>query len=360
MLIVTHRCNLNCVYCYETYKSDKSMPIEVAKRVVDSEFGLVAGSERFNELSIDFMGGEPLVRFDLIREIAEWVWSAPRPVPYLLFATTNGTLLDEQAKPWFRQHRKRFYLGLSLDGTPDMHNANRGHSFERIDLDFFRETWPDQPVKMTVSCGTIDSLAEGIEYLQGRGFRVGASLGQGMPWTDESVAEFGRQLRRLAEFYLENEDVPPASLLDLPIEHALNRGPTGCRKFCGTGTHIATYDVDGKAYPCHMFTPLVLGASMSGRAETIEFQDDAGVADSRCSECVLGDICPTCYGFNFKLTGNAAQRDPNMCRLFKEQALANCWFQTQLLRKRRRSGPLSLAEARKAKACLKIVEHLAA
>jgi uncharacterized protein len=357
MLIVTHQCNLNCVYCYESYKSDKSMSIEVAKRVVESEFDFVARTGQFDELAVDFMGGEPLIRFDLIREIAEWIWSAPRPAPCILFSTTNGTLLEEETKQWFRHHKQQFYLGLSLDGTPDMHNANRGCSFKQIDLDFFRETWPDQPVKMTVSHGTIDSLAEGIVYLQERGFKVGASLGQGMPWDDESVAEFGRQLRKLAEYYVEHEQVPPVSLLDLPIQYALSSGRTGWKKYCGTGTYIATYDVDGKAYPCHLFTPLVLGTPKSDELQAIKFQEDATVTDPRCSDCILERICPTCYGFNYKLTGKVALRDQNMCRLFKVQVLANCWFQTQKLKRKRRAGPLSFEEAKRAKACLKIMEQ---
>ena len=357
-LIVTHQCNLDCVYCYESHKSNKSMPIEVAKKVVESEFEFVARSDQFHELAVDFLGGEPLIQFDLIREIAEWIWSAPRPVPYILFSTTNGTLLDHRMKRWFRRHKRPYYLSLSLDGTPDMHDANRGHSWERIDLDFFRENWPDQPVKMTVSRGTINSMAEGIVYLQEKGFKVGASLGYGIPWSGESVLEYGRQLHKLAEYYLEHEHVSPVSLLDLPIQYTLGSRTPMQKKYCGTGTHMATYDVDGKAYPCHLFTPLVLGTSKSDDLQAIQFQENATVTDRRCNTCVLGRICPTCYGFNYKQTGDVARRDQTMCRLFKEQALANCWYQAQLLKRKRRSGPLSLDHVRKAKACLLIMEQL--
>ena len=56
-LVVTHQCNLNCVYCYEVHKSNKSMPLEVARKVVASEFEFVARSEQFQELVIDFLGG---------------------------------------------------------------------------------------------------------------------------------------------------------------------------------------------------------------------------------------------------------------------------------------------------------------
>ncbi|MDD3276697.1 MAG: 4Fe-4S cluster-binding domain-containing protein [Kiritimatiellales bacterium] len=357
-LIVTHQCNLNCIYCYESYKSDQSMPIEVARKVIESEFEFVSRSNQFNELAIDFTGGEPLVQFELIKEIAEWIWAAPRPVPYILFSTTNGTLLDARMKKWFCRHKQQYYLSLSLDGTPGMHTANRGHGLEEIDLDYFRKNWPDQPVKMTVSCDTMDSLSEGIVYLQERGFKIGASLGYGMPWSNKSVLEYRRQLRKLAEYYLEHDQMSPVSLLDLPVQHILRSQTDLQKKYCGTGTHMATYDVDGKAYPCHLFTPLVLGASESLNLSAIQFYEDLTVTDRRCNGCLLGDICPTCYGFNYKQTGDVARRDQMMCRLFKVQALENSWYQAQRLKRKRRDGALSLDDIRKAKACLLIMEQI--
>ena len=214
------------------------------------------------------------------------------------------------------------------------------------------------PVKMTVSCETINSLAEGIVCLQEKGFKVGAGLGYDMPWDDESVSEYGRQLHKLAEYYLEHAQTPPVSLLDLPIQQALRPRPAMQKKYCGTGTHMATYDVDGKVYPCHLFMPLVLGTAKSADLQAIKFQENATVTDRRCDGCVLGEICPTCYGFNYKLAGDVALRDQVMCRLFKEQALANCWYQVQLLKRKRRRESLALDEVRKAKACLIIMEQL--
>lgn len=357
-LVVTHQCNLNCIYCYESYKSNKSMPLAVAKKVIESEFEFVARSDQFNELAIDFIGGEPLLQFELIREIAEWIWSAPRPVPYILFSTTNGTLLVDRMKKWFRRHKQQYYLSLSLDGTPGMHNANRGHGLEQIDLEYFRENWPDQPVKMTVSCSTINLLAEGIVYLQEKGFKVGVSLGYGMPWSGESVLEYGRQLRKLAEYYLKHERMHPVALLDLPIQYILRSRTALQKKYCGTGTHMATYDVDGKVYPCHLFTPLVLGESESLNLQAIPFHESATVTDRRCDGCLLGNICPTCYGFNYKQTGDVALRDQVMCRLFRVQALENSWYQAQQLKRKRRGGALSPDDVRKAKACLLIMEQI--
>lgn len=332
------------------------MPVDIAKDIITSEFDFVAKSSQFKEISIDFIGGEPLLKFDLIKEIAEWIWSAPRPVPYILFSTTNGTLLDGAMKEWFRHHKKRFYLSLSFDGTSEMHRINRGECLDDIDLDFFYENWPDQPLKMTISPETVDSLCQGIIFLQEKGFRVGASLGYGMPWNEKSVAEYGKQLQILGEYYLEHKNIQPVSLLDLPLQYTLEKPSPAQSKFCGAGTHMAAYDVDGTAYPCHMFTPLVLKSDKSD-IHVLQFIENEQYSDLRCRGCVLEKICPTCYGMNYKQRGDIALRDEMVCRLFKEQVLANCWFKTQLLKRKKMNENLSVEDIRLAKSCLFLLKE---
>ena len=127
---------------------------------------MLAESNDFDEILIEFTGGEPTIEFPLIRTIAEWVWQNPPTRPFNLFMATNGTLFDDEMKPWFHANASRFGVGLSLDGTSAMQRMNRGSASEDLDLDFFRTNWPTQRVKMTVSCETISSLAEGIIHLR--------------------------------------------------------------------------------------------------------------------------------------------------------------------------------------------------
>ena len=147
-LMLTHDCNLACVYCYEKVKSGRQISLETAKQAIAKSFSLCPSGE---ELEISFHGGEPFLAFDLLRNICEWVWSQAWPVPYICFTTTNGTLVHGNIRDWVACNRKRLHLGLSLDGTREMHNLNRSGSFDLIDIDFFLANWPDQPLKMTVS-----------------------------------------------------------------------------------------------------------------------------------------------------------------------------------------------------------------
>ena len=75
MLTVTRHCNLNCRYCYESYKGGgRRMSVETAKRVLEKEFERAARDGITEAMDISFMGGEPLEEFDMIREVSEWLW----------------------------------------------------------------------------------------------------------------------------------------------------------------------------------------------------------------------------------------------------------------------------------------------
>lgn len=75
----------------------------------------------YEAIEIQFMGGEPLLEFPLIKECAEWLWSTSvTDKQMMLFAPTNGTLLTNDMKEWFAKNKDRIHLGLSFDGDMAM------------------------------------------------------------------------------------------------------------------------------------------------------------------------------------------------------------------------------------------------
>ena len=157
MLIITYSCNLNCIYCYEPKKVKHRMTLETAKDVILSQFSLL--NDECDTVEIHFMGGEPLMEFALIKEISEWLWSTNTKYNLMLFASTNGTLLNEEMRAWFHSNRHRITLGLSFDGNNVMQNINRSKSSSSVDIEFFAKTWPGQNIKMTISPQTLPSLS---------------------------------------------------------------------------------------------------------------------------------------------------------------------------------------------------------
>ena len=98
----------------------------------------------------------------LIKKVYDYTLAKYSNESFIFYATTNGALLNDEMKSWFSAHKDTFVLGLSLDGTPDTHNYNRSNSYDKIDIDFFKNTWPIQGVKMTISEYTLKDLADNV------------------------------------------------------------------------------------------------------------------------------------------------------------------------------------------------------
>lgn len=331
MLMVTHRCNLNCTYCYETHKDNKEMSFDMAKSILVREFEFVKESEKFDELEIDFMGGEPLMNFSLIKRIVEWLDSEPPHVPYICFASTNGTLLDDGMKNWFSRYRSSICLGVSYDGYGSIQSINRGEVTNGIDYNFFRALWPTQYFKFTISKEGLPNLARSFIEAHKNGFLMAGSLAQGLDWNANDAKVYLEQLRILYNFYLENLDVKPVNLLTRFIliepQHQQRRQ---C-KFCGTGEYMQTYDIDGSAYGCHMFTSIVCGEDKKIFTSDIDWNDTNIAEDDFCANCCIKNFCPTCMGFNYHYRGNLASRDKRLCNMILAEAIASCEFQMKRL-----------------------------
>ena len=341
ILTITHQCNLSCRYCYEANKSPGTMPLEVAQRVIEKHF---ANSECFDEIEITLHGGEPFLAFKRLREICEWLWSQSWPKPYVIFVTTNGTVVHGVVQQWAAGHRKAVCLALSLDGTAEMHNANRSNSFDKIDLGFFQRTWPDQPVQMTVSDLTLHTVAEGIIYLHSLGFKINCTLACGIDWSKpETLKQFQIQLEKVTEFYLREPEIEPCDFMLMKMsaigaessEGKALLGVTGKRseKWCGIGTELVAVDCDGTEYPCHLFLPFAVGERL-GPHQRFDFATCTSLDDERCNDCVLLPICPTCYASNLLENGSPDVRNLPLCSLTKIRALASSSMQAQMLLRR--------------------------
>lgn len=329
MLMITHACNLKCSYCYETHKQNAYMTVDLAKQIISEEAEMIESSDKFDEIQIDFMGGEPLMNFTLIKEIVEWLEKGAINVPWVCFASTNATLINDDIKDWLKKHKKYMILGISYDGTSKMQLQNRGTDNYEIDLDFFYNLWPEQTFQMTISKETLPFLAEGVLSVQRKGYEINASLAQGINWTMEDAKLYREQLCLLKEAYLKDVKLRPFNRLTRYVD-VFNLAPTERRQIhgCGSGLNMVTYDVDGKKYGCHMFTPIVLGTGAIG-VNAIEWEKEDLMADPYCETCVLRRFCPTCPGFNYKFRGSFASRDKRWCPLVLAEAMTACEFQIE-------------------------------
>ena len=315
-LVLTHQCNLDCTYCYEHHKNSCTMSAELAKEIVDRELSMDDG---VSMVEFDFFGGEPLLEFDTVKEVVEWTVAREYDKDYIFFITTNGVLLTDDMKVWLREHTDVLQIGLSLDGTKEMHDVNRCDSFDEIDLDFFRTVYPEESVKMTISRETLPKLAEGVIFCHSIGYDVSCNLAYGIDWeSEENRAVFERELSRLIDFYLENPHLKPCSILDVNRIKSIASQEDRNYRLCGAGYAMRAYDCDGSCYPCQYFLPICVGDEKARRSLELDFSS-LGLreeqVDEKCRSCFIRNACPTCYGNNYATTGDIYRRDMRICKM---------------------------------------------
>lgn len=155
LLQVTQMCNFKCDYCpysgnglFDRVHNNKSMPIETAQKVVDF---FIDRSKYSRELTIGFYGGEPLLQFELIKEIVEYTEKKASGKQVVFGITTNGYLINDKIIEFLKEHR--FSLVISFDGPKNIHDKNRK--------------------LMSNGMGTYDRVYENMQLLKKNGIEFG-------------------------------------------------------------------------------------------------------------------------------------------------------------------------------------------
>jgi radical SAM protein with 4Fe4S-binding SPASM domain len=299
------------------------MSIDTAKGIIDRIFS--DAPENLDDFEIHFIGGEPLLEYDLIKEIVEYTCTKyKKGKKYVFFATTNGTILTNEMKKWFKEHIGCFVLGLSLDGIRDVHNHNRSNSFDKIDINFFRQTWPKQSVKMTLSEYSLNYFAESVKYIHSLGFPIGGvNLCEGsFDWDkDEYIYVLAKQLKEIVDYYVENNELKVNQMFDKKLSGCESKDKK-TKKWCGIGLSTPFFDIDGEKYPCSFMTPMTFSQKDIDLFKNTNYSKDEDFLDEECfNNCYIYPICPTCYGANFLGNKTFNKRVKTKCRIQKLIAL---------------------------------------
>ena len=137
-LHVAHTCNLNCSYCFASqgkYQGDRAvMSFEVGKQAFDF---LIANSGNRRNLEVDFFGGEPLMNWDVVKQLVAYARSVEKEhnKNFRFTLTTNGLLIDDEVIDFLNKEMSN--VVLSLDGRREVHDHFRkdyagNGSYDRI------------------------------------------------------------------------------------------------------------------------------------------------------------------------------------------------------------------------------------
>lgn len=262
-LILTTHCNMNCRYCYQSVREARSMEWPVARAAAD-----LALSAPGNGTELTFYGGEPLLEFDLMRRLVEYVESARRRDERVKYwVVTNGTLITDEVSDFLAAHE--FKLLLSFDGVREAQDFRGGGTFETLDrvLDSLRERHTDYfrrsvEISVTVSPRAVRFLSDSVDYLLGKGVQeidLTPVMTTSPGWDDGCLRELEAQFERVLQSSLEHlEKIGEVPLLLYAGKGRLSGPQVTSRAMCEiVDSNSWAVDVDGRVSGCTLFAPSI-------------------------------------------------------------------------------------------------------
>lgn len=303
-LVLTHDCNLGCTYCYTGEKFRKRMSGEVVSQALDLAFGDAA-----EKVQVSFFGGEPLLEWDQLVRATEAATARARATgKELVFTVThNGTLLDRDRVRYLKDHN--FFIGLSIDGVREAHEATRPTRGNRsswdavvrgLDLLLEEQAWFE--TISVIDPANVRWLGDSIRWLVERGVeRVAVNPNFGATFTDAQLAEWELGYRVAAELYvarsLAGKPVYINVIEDKLITHV--KGGYADDDHCKMGHGAVAVAPSGNLYPCERMveedraTELVIGhvsrGIEAGRLMCLDAQ--AGPVNDECGGCGVKARC---------------------------------------------------------------------
>jgi len=339
---IAHTCNLNCSYCFASqgkYHGERAvMSFEVGKRALDF---LVEHSGTRRNLEVDFFGGEPLMNFDVVKQLVAYAREIEKKhnKNFRFTLTTNGMLIDDDVIEF--ANRECSNVVLSLDGRKEIHDAYRvdyagNGSWERI-VPKFQKLVEARGGKNYYMRGTFThanpDFLKDIQTMLDLGFTelsmepVVCAEGDPSALTQEDLPIVLDQYEKLAELMLERDrQGKPFTFYHYMID--LTGGPCIYKRIsgCGSGTEYMAVTPWGDLYPCHQFVgeeKFKLGDIWNGVTNTetqCEFAACNVYARPECADCWAKLYCSGgCAANAYHSTGSVTGVYKYGCELFRKR-----------------------------------------
>lgn len=268
-LHIAHDCNLKCSYCFaeegEYHGKRQLMSLEVGKKAIDF---LIKNSGNRKNLEIDFFGGEPLLNFEVVKEIVKYARSLEDKYNknFRFTITTNGILLNDEIIEFINKNMHN--VVLSIDGRKEINDKMRKRfdgsgSYDKIVPNFIKvaqsRNQNNYYVRGTFTRNNLD-FSEDVIHLAELGFKqisvepVVTEITQDYALKEEDIEKLFKEYEKLALKMIEmKKEGKGFNFFHFMID--LSGGPCIAKRLsgCGSGTEYLAVTPEGDLYPCHQF-----------------------------------------------------------------------------------------------------------
>ena len=312
-LHVAHDCNLKCSYCFASqgnFKGERSlMSLEVGKK--SFEF-LAENSGNRRNLEVDFFGGEPLMNFQLVKDLVSYGREIEETYnkKFRFTITTNGVLLDEDKMDFINENMDN--VVLSLDGRKEINDNMRktisGEGSYDIILPKFKRMVEkrgdkDYYIRGTFTSKNIDFSKDALDFYN-NGFKkisiepVVTSEEMDYALREEHLKDILEEYEKFSRDYIDIKKKDK----DFYFFHYmidLDQGPCIIKRSigCGAGSEYVAVTPEGELYPCHQFVgekEFLIGNLDDGIINTElrdKFKNSNVFTKEECRECWARFYC---------------------------------------------------------------------
>ena len=329
-LHIAHDCNLACQYCFaeegEYHGRRALMSFEGGKKALDF---LIANSGNRRNLEVDFFGGEPLMNWQVVKDLVAYGREQEKlhDKKFRFTLTTNGVLLNDEVMEFC--NREMGNVVLSIDGRKEVHDKMRpfrkgAGSYDLIVPKFqqFAESRHQDKyyVRGTFTHYNLD-FSEDVLHLADLGFKqisvepVVAEPKEPYAIREEDLPKLFEEYDKLAvEMIRRHKSGEDFNFFHFMID--LEGGPCVAKRLsgCGSGTEYLAVTPWGDFYPCHQFVgneKFLLGNVDEGILNTDirdEFKCCNVYAKEKCRKCFArfycsGGCAANAYNFSGDICG---------------------------------------------------------
>lgn len=330
-LSLTHKCNLACRYCYAGKANKPDISLETALKSVDYVMGLPHDG---HVIDFGFFGGEPLIRFDLIKPIIAYIQKKSdqlkKAVSFTI--TTNGTLLTLEMLDYIRA--KQIDLCVSLDGPKKVHDRDRIYhngrgSFQDVyaKLQMALEQLDRVQINSVYGPETAEFMPDILDFflsLKLPAVHFNPNICASWPDTIGNKLEdvFGQIAERYIDCYRYGQELS-INFIDFKLILFMKDGYSP-GDLCGMGSTEWGFAPSGNIYPCERFIgedndlTLCLGNVYHGidPVKRCQILSQRGNRNLECRSCQLKQYCMNwCGCTNYFQTGYTDITGPMICAI---------------------------------------------